>query len=115
MKRHRYYIEPLEYSVNGYTHRLRRTTSTDNGKSFHDSGVVRHFRSEVEAMKYKHNLENGPDAWRVFYDVHTGRELKAYTMSGTFPGEYDDTLGLLCWEYDITVEDITSYLEVWER
>ena len=115
MKRHRYYIEPLEFSVNGYTHRIRRTTSTDNGKTFRASGVVEHFRSEVEARKYKRRLETGPNAWQVFYNKNTNKELAAYTTADAMPGEYDETLCLLCFCHDLSKEEIVTYREIWER
>ncbi len=52
------------------------------------------------------------EQWLIFSDSETGRELCAYTVRGTFPGEAKDTLDLLAHENEIPPERITTRLEV---
>ena len=44
--------------------------------------------------------------WIVFYDS-TGKELAAYTVTGTFEGELEATKDLLAFEHGISPEEIT--------
>lgn len=43
----KYIIEPLKYSVNGFTHRVRHTAD----------GETVYFRNEVQAQRYKRQQE----------------------------------------------------------
>lgn len=48
------------------------------------------------------------EQWLVFRDKETGRELLAYTIRGTFPGERQATIELLAAENGIKPEQITT-------
>lgn len=48
--------------------------------------------------------------WIAFYDPD-GKELGAYTLCGTFPGELQATKALLASENGLKPEDITAKLE----
>ena len=52
------------------------------------------------------------EKWKVFKDSKTGKELAAYTLRGTFPGEEQGTIELLAGEcgidparIEVTVEE----------
>lgn len=47
--------------------------------------------------------------WLVFYCG--GEEVFAYTVSGTFPGEMEETRGLLAYELGVDPDDITFRVE----
>lgn len=49
--------------------------------------------------------------WLVFRDDTTGRELCAYTIRGTFPGEAEATAELLAHENGLRVDQITITIE----
>nr|WP_325297192.1 hypothetical protein [uncultured Dysosmobacter sp.] len=49
------------------------------------------------------------EPWLVFY--HQGKELLAYTLRGTFPGERQDTIALLAAERGIDPAEITTKTE----
>lgn len=51
------------------------------------------------------------EKWKVFKDKDTGRELCAYTIRGTFPGEEDATRELLAAEEGINPDRITVSIE----
>ncbi len=51
------------------------------------------------------------EKWKVFRDKDTGRELCAYTIRGTFPGEEDATRELLAVEEGINPDRITVSIE----
>ena len=48
------------------------------------------------------------EKWLVFRDRETGRELCAYTIRGTFPGEREATIDLLAHERGIPGERIET-------
>lgn len=45
--------------------------------------------------------------WFVVFKTETGKELAAYTLAGTFPGEADSTRALLAFENKVKPEEIT--------
>ena len=49
------------------------------------------------------------EQWLVFR--HEGREICAYTLRGTFPGEREETIKLLAHEKGIPAEEITVTIE----
>lgn len=49
------------------------------------------------------------EKWKVFY--LNDKELCAYTMHGTFDGEEEATKGLLAYENNASVEQITVKIE----
>lgn len=49
--------------------------------------------------------------WKVFTDSETGRELCAYTIRGTFPGELEATRELLAHENGLPVDQISATIE----
>lgn len=51
------------------------------------------------------------EKWIVFRDRDTGRELCAYTLRGTFPGELDATREQLAAENGIEPDRITTATE----
>lgn len=51
------------------------------------------------------------EKWLVFRDRETGRELCAYTIRGTFPGERQATIELLAAEKGIPEERIETATE----
>lgn len=51
------------------------------------------------------------EKWKVFRDKDTGRELCAYTIRGTFPGEEAATIELLAAENGILPQQITVSIE----
>lgn len=51
------------------------------------------------------------EQWLVFRDRETGRELCAYTIRGTFPGERRATIELLAAEKGIPEEQIETAIE----
>lgn len=51
------------------------------------------------------------EQWLVFRDRETGRELCAYTIRGTFPGERRETIKLLAFEEGIPEERIETTIE----
>ena len=51
------------------------------------------------------------EQWLVFRDKETGRELLAYTIRGTFPGERQATIELLAAENGIKPEQIVTTIE----
>lgn len=51
------------------------------------------------------------EAWKVFTDATTGRELCAYTVRGTFSGEEADTIEQLAHENGITADQIRVTIE----
>lgn len=51
------------------------------------------------------------EQWLVFRDRETGRELCAYTIRGTFPGERRETIKLLAAEEGIAEERIEAAIE----
>ena len=51
------------------------------------------------------------EQWLVFRDRETGRELCAYTIRGTFPGERRATIELLAVEKGIPEEQIETAIE----
>ena len=51
------------------------------------------------------------EQWLVFTDRETGRELAAYTVRGTFPGERAETINLLAAENGIPAEQIETVTE----
>ena len=51
------------------------------------------------------------EQWAVFRDRETGRELCAYTIRGTFPGERAATVELLAAENGIPQEQIVMTIE----
>ncbi len=51
------------------------------------------------------------EEWAIFTDRETGRELCAYTIRGTFPGEKEDTKQLLSFKKGIPVEQIETHIE----
>lgn len=51
------------------------------------------------------------EEWIVFTDRHTGRELCAYTVRGTFPGELEATVEHLAHEHGISLEQISTRKE----
>jgi hypothetical protein len=54
----KYIIEPLKYSVNGYTHLVRRAESAENGRKTERL----YFRSLVAAETYKRRKEKEGDS-----------------------------------------------------
>ena len=48
------------------------------------------------------------EEWLVFKDKDTGRELLAYTIRGTFPGEKEDTIEQLAFDNGIPREQIIT-------
>lgn len=48
------------------------------------------------------------EEWLIFKDRETGRELCAYTIRGTFPGEKEETVKLLAYENGIPRERIIT-------
>ena len=55
------------------------------------------------------------EQWLVFKDRDTGRELAAYTIRGTAPGERRATIELLAAERGIAEGRIETTLEARER
>ena len=53
------------------------------------------------------------EQWVVFR--HEGREIWAYTLRGTFPGEQEETIKLLAHEKGIPAEDITAAIETRQK
>ena len=53
----------------------------------------------------------GITAWKVFKDKQTGKELAAYTLRGTFPGEEQATKELLAGEIGIDPARIEVTIE----
>ncbi len=51
------------------------------------------------------------EKWLVFRDDTTGRELCAYTIRGTFPGEAEATAELLAHENGLQVDQISATIE----
>lgn len=51
------------------------------------------------------------EEWKVFRDSTTGKELAAYTLKGTFPGEEQNTKELLAAERGIDPGQITTTIE----
>jgi len=51
------------------------------------------------------------EKWKIFRDKDTGRELCAYTIRGTFPGEERATIELLAAEDGIKEDQITVSIE----
>lgn len=51
------------------------------------------------------------EKWKVFRDKNTGRELCAYTIRGTFPGEEAATIEQLSHEEGITPDQISVTIE----
>ena len=51
------------------------------------------------------------EQWLIFRDRETGRELGAYTIRGTFPGEREATIELLAAENGIKPEQIVTAIE----
>ena len=51
------------------------------------------------------------EQWLIFREKDTGRELAAYTIRGTFPGEAEATKELLAAEGGIDPEQITVTIE----
>ena len=51
----KYIIEPLKYSINGYTHIVRRAESIEKGRKTERL----YFRSLVAAEAYKRRMEKG--------------------------------------------------------
>lgn len=51
------------------------------------------------------------EKWKVFRDRKTGRELCAYTIRGTFPGEETATVELIAAEEGITPDQIKITIE----
>ena len=51
------------------------------------------------------------EKWKVFRDNNTGRELCAYTIRGTFPGEEAATIEQLAHEEGITPDQISVTIE----
>lgn len=49
--------------------------------------------------------------WLVFYCG--GEEVLAYTVSGTFPGEMEETREQLAYELGVDPDDITCRVEEW--
>lgn len=49
--------------------------------------------------------------WKVFIDTSTGKELAAYTVKGTFPGEEQNTIELLAAEKGLDPEQIATRIE----
>ena len=49
--------------------------------------------------------------WVIFTDRETGRELCAYTVYGTFPGELEGTKQLLSFKKGIPIEQIETRIE----
>lgn len=54
------------------------------------------------------------EQWLVFKDRNTGRELMAYTIRGTAPGERRATIELLAAEKGIAEEQIETVIETRE-
>lgn len=52
------------------------------------------------------------EQWLVFY--LDDKELASYTLRGTFPGEAEDTIGLLAQEYGVPAEAIRVACE-WRK
>ena len=67
----------------------------------------RHRPMMLHQKKEVTNMEK----WKVFRDKDTGRELCAYTIRGTFPGEEDATRELLAAEEGINPDRITVSIE----
>ena len=51
------------------------------------------------------------EKWKVFKDKQTGKELAAYTLRGTFPGEEQSTKDLLAGEIGIDPARIEVTIE----
>jgi len=51
------------------------------------------------------------EKWKVFVNKDTGRELCAYTIRGTFPGEEAATIEQLAFENGIEPEQIAVRIE----
>lgn len=51
------------------------------------------------------------EQWKVFRDKDTGRELCAYTIRGTFPGEEAATIEQLAHEEGIAPDRISVKIE----
>ena len=49
--------------------------------------------------------------WKVFREKETGRELCAYTIRGTFPGEEEATAELLAFENGLKPDQIEITIE----
>lgn len=49
--------------------------------------------------------------WLVFQDANTGKELCAYTVRGTFPGEQAATVELLAHEHGLQPDAIRATVE----
>ena len=54
---------------------------------------------------------NSMEKWKVFTDKDTGRELCAYTIRGTAPGEEAATIELLAFENGIEPDRIAVKIE----
>lgn len=54
------------------------------------------------------------EQWLIFREKDTGRELAAYTIRGTFPGERRETIALLAAERGIGEERIETTIEARE-
>lgn len=55
--------------------------------------------------------KNIMEKWKVFRNKDTGRELCAYTIRGTFPGEEANTIEILAHEEGIAPDQITVTIE----
>ena len=51
------------------------------------------------------------EAWKVFRDKATKKELLAYTLQGTFKGEEENTIELLAAERGMDPENIETHIE----
>lgn len=51
------------------------------------------------------------EQWLIFKDKQTGRELCAYTLRGTFPGEREATARMLAAENGISESRIETRIE----
>lgn len=60
-----------------------------------------HHKKELDSM----------EKWKVFVNKDTGRELCAYTIRGTFPGEEAATIEQLAFENGIEPEQIAVRIE----
>lgn len=115
MKRHIYVIEPLEYSVNGYTHAVKRITTVSEHPTYRSTTGSHYFRSEVAALQYIKQMAKEPNAWKVFTNRQTGKELFAYSIRGTFAGEEKATKELLSIIHGIELTDIDITIELREE
>lgn len=64
-------------------------------------------------MKFREPNTEKPktEHWLVFRDKETGRELCAYTVRGSFPGEAKATAELLAYENDLNPDQISITIE----